>query len=345
MNERDFVFLHEHAPERIERLVQAALRLKKRPPADKPLAGKKVALVFMNPSLRTRMSFEFAVGELGGHAAVVVPGSDAWKLEHRTGVVMDGDAVEHVREAIGVMARYSDAIGLRAFPGGKSWAEERAEPVLSAVRAATPVPLVNLESATGHPCQGLADLMTIREHMDPRGKTFLLTWAPHVKALPTAVPNTAVEIAALAGMHVRIARPAGYDLDPDVVSRVRRHCETHGTRFEVTDAVDDAFDGAHVVYAKAWGSLEKYGLPPDAALRPRWTVSEKKMRRTQRGVFMHCLPVRRNLVVDDAVLDGPASVVLDQAENRLHTTKALLTWMLGPDSDDDTTDHLGGSTH
>ena len=173
--------------------------------------------------------------------------------------------------------------------------------------------------------------MTIKERMEPKGRKFLLTWAPHVKALPVAVPHSAAEMAALAGMDVTIARPAGYDLDLDVMARVRAACAARGSRLIVTDQVEEAYEGAHVVYAKNWGSLERYGAPPsqDPAFKDAWRVTPTKMSRTARALFMHCLPVRRNVVVDDAVLDGPESVVVDEAENRLHTAKAVLLTLLG----------------
>ncbi len=326
-----FTHLHEHSADVLHRLAEDAIRLKKSPPRDLPLAGKSIAFCFMNPSLRTRVSFEVATAELGGYPVVLSLGADTWKMEVRDGAFMDGAAAEHVREGVPVLARYCKAIALRSFPEGKSWEEDRQEPFLTAFRRFSTVPVINLESASGHPCQGLADLMTIKERMEPKGRNFVLTWAPHIKGLPMAVPHTAAEIAALAGMNVTVARPEGYDLDPEVMLRVRRTCESHGARFHVTDQVDKAFEGAHVVYAKSWGSLKAYGQAPSSepAFRARWVVDETKMRRTDRGIFLHCLPVRRNLKVTDAVLDGPWSAVIDQAENRLHTSKAVLLWLLG----------------
>ncbi|HVE12099.1 MAG TPA: N-acetylornithine carbamoyltransferase, partial [Elusimicrobiota bacterium] len=239
----------------------------------------------------------------------------------------------HLKEAVPVLSRYCAAIGLRAFPGGASWEEDRKDPWLEAFRRYATVPIINLESALGHPCQALADLMTIRERMEPKGKNFLLTWAPHVKALPMAVPNSAAEMAALAGMNVTIARPEGFDLDPEVMARLRAACKAAGSKLTVTDKVRESFAGQHVVYAKSWGAIANYGKPPpaDAAFRDLWTVSAAKMRATENASFMHCLPVRRNLVVTDEVLDGPSSVVIDQAENRLHTAKAVLATLVPED--------------
>ncbi|MFA6093153.1 MAG: N-acetylornithine carbamoyltransferase [Elusimicrobiota bacterium] len=327
---RNFTHLMETGAEEVRALVESARALKSRPLADLPLAGKSVAFCFMNPSLRTQVSCEVAAAALGAHPVTLFLGSGTWKIVVDDGVVMDGDAPEHAKEAVPVLARMCDALALRSFPEGKDWRKDRLDPYLSAFRRLSPAPVISLESAMGHPCQGLADLMTIRERMDPRGKEFLLTWAPHVKALPLAVPHSAVEAAALAGMNVTIARPEGYDLDPEVMENVRAACGANNARLRVTDATRSAYEGAHVVYAKSWGSLKNYGQPPCAEkpFRDLWRVSQDKMALTDNGVFMHCLPVRRNVEVDDAVLDGPSSIVVDQAENRLHTAKAVLLRLL-----------------
>ena len=331
MKIRHFTHLHEFAPEEIVGLVDDALALKKSAPKTAPLSGKSLAFCFMNPSLRTQVSFEVATSALGGHPITLSLGSGGtWGMESVEGVVMDGAAAEHLKEAVPVLGRFCAGLGLRSFPAGTSWEEDKKEPALTAFRKYSTVPVINMESATGHPCQALADMMTIRERMNPQKKNFLLTWAPHVKALPMAVPNSAVEIAALAGMNVTIARPEGHDLDGEVMARVKSHCAARGATLRVTDDARSAYDGQHVVYGKSWGAISNYGKPPpdDPALRAKWTVTAAKMRRTDGALFMHCLPVRRNLVVADEVLDGPWSVVIDEAENRLHTAKAVLMKLL-----------------
>lgn len=328
---KHFTHLKDFTIDELNEIIDVALALKKSAPAGMPLAGKSLAFCFMNPSLRTQVSFSVATASLGGHPVTLNLGSGGtWGMESAEGTVMDGAAAEHLKEAVPVLGRMCQGLGLRSFPPGKSWAEDKSESELTAFRQYSTVPVINMESASGHPCQALADLMTIRERMAPKGKNFLLAWAPHVKALPMAVPNSAVEIAALAGMNVTIARPEGYDLDPEVMARVERDCAANGATVRVTDEVPQAFDGQHVVYGKSWGSIENYGKPPssDPAFRKKWTISAEKMRRTDGAIFMHCLPVRRNLVVDDAVLDGPWSVVVDEAENRLHTAKAVLLHLL-----------------
>lgn len=330
---RHFTHLKDLSAEELDALVDEALSLKARRAPSGALAGKSLAFCFMNPSLRTQVSFNVATHELGGHPLTLSLGSGGtWGMESVEGVVMDGAAAEHLKEAVPVLGRMVSLLGLRSFPAGLSWEEDRQEHALAAFRRYSSVPVVNMESASGHPCQALADLMTIRERMAPKGRNFLLTWAPHVKALPMAVPNSAVEMAAMAGMNVTIARPEGYDLDPEVMARVKAHCGANGTALKVTDEVPSAFDGQHVVYAKSWGSIRHYGKPPsdDPSFRRKWIVTAEKMRRTDSALFMHCLPVRRNLVVADEVLDGPWSVVVDEAENRLHTAKAVLLRLLAP---------------
>lgn len=334
---RHFTHLKDFTADQLLELAASARRLKKSAPKGAPLDGKSLAFCFMNPSLRTQVSCEVAAASLGGHPITLslgAGGGGTWGMESVEGTVMDGAAAEHLKEAVPVLGRFCAALGLRSFPAGKSWDEDKAEPALTAFRKYSTVPVINLESASGHPCQALADLVTIQERMKPRGKNFLLTWAPHVKALPMAVPNSAVEMASMAGMNVTIARPEGYDLDPEVMKRVADNCARQGRTLNVTDDVSAAYDGRHVVYAKSWGSLRNYGKPPsaDADFRARWMVTPAKMKRTDSALFMHCLPVRRNVVVADAVLDGPWSVVIDQAENRLHAAKAVLLFLLAQTS-------------
>ena len=328
---RHFTHLKDFTPAELDALVDEALALKARRAPSTALAGKSLAFCFMNPSLRTQVSFNVATHELGGHPLTLSLGSGGtWGMESVEGVVMDGAAAEHLKEAVPVLGRMVAALGLRSFPTGLSWEEDRQEKALAAFRKYSTVPVVNMESASGHPCQALADLMTIRERMKPAGKNFLLSWAPHIKALPMAVPNSTVEMASMAGMNVTIARPEGYDLDPEVMARVKANCAAAGTTVKVTDDVPGAFDGQHVVYGKSWGSIAHYGKAPsdDPVFRKKWLITADKMKRTSDALFMHCLPVRRNLVVADEVLDGPWSVVVDEAENRLHTAKAVLLHLL-----------------
>jgi len=298
------------------------------------LDGRHVGLIFFNPSLRTRVSMEVAVSKLGGTPVTLSVGGDAWAMEYEDGTVMDGGAAEHVKEGAGVLGRYCDVLGVRSFPLGKDYAKDRSEPVLNAFARHSGVPVVNLESPLDHPCQAMADAMTIRERLgDTRGRRVLLTWAYHPKALPMAVPNAFLLATSRLGTDLVMARPEGYDLDPEIMETAKRNAAVSGGRLSVTDDAAAAYGGVEVVYAKSWGALADYGKPEAEASRRsalrNWRVTEELMARGKEAVFMHCLPVRRNVVVDDTVLDSWRSIVLDEAENRLYAQQAILEWMVG----------------
>ena len=326
---RNFLTTSDYSPVELTQLIDSALQFKNGNQEVKPLAGKSVALVFFNPSLRTRASMQVGVYELGGNPVVLEPGGSSWTLEHRDGVVMDGDKTEHVAEFVRVLARYCAAIGVRTFAALKNWEEERTDPVLRAFAKYSKVPMVNLESAMHHPCQALADMMTIREKPGPERKRVLLTWAWHPKPLPMAVPNSFALAAAQIGHELVIAHPKGYELDDELMKTVQQRSADAGGRVEIANDVDSAFKGAEVIYAKSWGAKQFYGAPEKdvaerARYRAKWIVDEEKMARTNRAIFMHCLPVRRNVIVTDGVIDSGTSVVIDEAENRLHVQKAIM---------------------
>lgn len=299
--------------------------------------GKALGMVFFNSSLRTRTSMELAAVQLGAHATSLDVGQGVWGFEWETGVAMTGDKAEHVREAVGVLSRYYDALGVRVFATLTDRAKDEADALLAAFAEAATVPVVNLESAAFHPCQALADAATLSDRFDGSeggvaGKRLLLTWAPHPKALPHAVPNSALLMAARLGLDVRLACPKEALLAPGIVAQAEAYAAAHGADFDVTHDLDSAYDGVDVVYAKAWASPLVYDDPrADAALRAAhagWTVTPDKMARANAdAAFMHCLPVRRGVVVADAVLDGPNALHLDQAEYRLHAQKAILEWL------------------
>ena len=320
--------------ERLEQLIESALRFKRGQDQSTPLAGKSVALVFFNPSLRTRASMQVGIYELGGNAVVLEPGGTSWTLEHRAGVVMDTDKTEHVAEFVRVLERYCVAIGVRTFAALKNWQEERTDPILNAFARYASVPIINLESAMHHPCQSLADMMTIREKLGAGKKRVVLTWAWHPKPLPMAVPNSFALAAAQMGHDLTIAHPAGYELDDELIETSRQIANAAGGSLQITNSIDKAFSGAQVIYAKSWGAQQFYGntdqdLAERAPYRAKWIVDEDKMRWTPNAIFMHCLPVRRNVIVTDGVIDSAASVVIDEAENRLHVQKAIMASLLG----------------
>lgn len=335
MSKRDFLAMEEWDAVQVDDILALASRIK-RGEITGGLERKVLAMVFMDPSLRTRSSFETAMFLHGGHAVILEPGKGSWALETELGAVMDGTSVEHLVDAARVLGRYADALAVRTFPKGTDWAVEREDRVIRSFAAFCEKPVINLESARRHPCQGLADALTLQEKLGtPRGRKFVLHWAWHPKPLPTAVPASAAIAAAHLGMEVVIARPDGYDLDPEDLSLIRRQAERHGGTVHLTEHLDEALEGADAVYPKSWGSLQFFGRPEEerhfrAGLK-QWKLTAAAMARTRggRGIAMHCLPVRRNVEVDDAVLDGPWSAVVDQAENRLHVQRALLLEMIG----------------
>lgn len=292
--------------------------------------GRSIALLFFNPSLRTRTSMELAAAQLGAHATTLTPGQGTWSFAWEPGVHMDGAEAEHIQEAVGVLSRYYDALGVRVFASLSDYEQDRTERLLHTFAEAATVPVVNLESAFYHPCQALADAATLLTHFDGdvRAKRFVLSWAHHPKPLPMAVPHSALLMAARLGMDVTVARPDTHALDPGVMAQAQAYAQAHGQHVTETDDLDTAVEGAEVVYAKAWGGPLAYQDPQaEAATRHAltgWRVTPSLMARTSEAAFMHCLPVRRGVVVDDAVLDGPQAIHLLQAEFRLHAQKAIL---------------------
>lgn len=331
---KDFLTTVDWSRDELAKLIESAMGFKRGEDSSKPLAGRSVALVFFNPSLRTRASMQIGVYELGGNAVLLEPGGTSWTLEHRDGAVMDSDKTEHIAEFVRVLGRYCAAIGVRTFAAMKDWKEERTDPILQAFARFSEVPVINLESAMHHPCQALTDMMTIREKLGQQPKRVLLTWAWHPKPLPMAVPNSFALAAAQMGHELTIAHPVDYKLDEVLMLSIKRKAEEAGGSVQITHNIDEGFDGAEVVYAKSWGSNLFYGdAPADIAARAtyrgEWIVDERKMARTKSAIFMHCLPVRRNVIVTDGVLDSSSSVVIEEAENRLHAQKAVMKRLLG----------------
>ncbi|HEY0515102.1 MAG TPA: N-acetylornithine carbamoyltransferase [Thermoanaerobaculia bacterium] len=330
---KGFLTLADLAPEEVEDLLRLARRLERRPEPE-ALKGKVLALLFFNPSLRTLASFQAGMARLGGSAFVISPGQGTWILETRDGVVMDAAAAEHVREAIPVLAGYGDALGIRAFAGGTDLVADLADTAFRSMVAFCPVPAINLESAIDHPCQALADWKTMDDlDLPARGGKLVLTWAWHPKPLPLAVPAAAVHMAALRGMDVTVLRPEGFALPEPVMARARAAAELSGGSVQETADRREALAGARVIYAKSWTSPRHYGDPEAevacrAGLRD-WCVDDDWFATAAPDCrFMHCLPVRRNVVVRDSVLDGPRSVVVHEARNRMWAQMAVLHRLL-----------------
>lgn len=284
----------------------------------------RVGALYFNPSLRTRASFEQAVRVVGGSCQTLNAGADTWQLELDPDAVMDGDKAENIVEAARVLGQLFHVLGVRSFRGQASWAVERTEPVLRRIAEHAGVPVISLEGATHHPCQGLADLLTLHETFgdDLRGLPVTLSWAWHPRALPQAVPHTFLLQAALAGCDVTVAHPPGFELDPAIVAEASEAATEHGGRVDVTHDRAAAYEGRRVVYVKSWGPLGGGGAT-DPALR-NWIVDERALAGTADARVMHCLPVRRNVVLASEVLDGPRSIVTQQAGNRLWAQAGLV---------------------
>lgn len=332
---RDFLAVEDWSFDTVAAILALAVRVK-RGEITGGLERKLMALVFMDPSLRTRASFEAAMFLHGGHAMVLEPGKGSWTLETELGAVMDGSSVEHIIDAARVLGRYADVLGVRSFPRGETWDVARQDAVVKNFARYCEKPVINLESARRHPCQELADALTLRESLgETQGKRFVLNWAWHPKALPTAVPVSAALAAARLGMEIVIARPDGFELDPEDTALIRKlNREAGGPGVQIINDPDEAVVGADAVYVKAWRSVKLFGRSEaETELRNanrdwKLTTSRHRSTRGSKGIVMHCLPVRRNVEIDDAVLDGPHSVVVNQAENRLHAQRALLLELL-----------------
>ncbi len=327
------------------------------PAGRRPLiAGRRLGMLFFNASLRTRTSFEVACFDLGAHAVSLQVGGNVWKLESRDGVRMDGEAAEHVKEGIPVLGRLLDGLGVRCFAGLTDAADDARDPLLSAIAAVSTVPVLNLESAMDHPHQGLADALALRRHLrgespvsvaprsaassgGPRGSDagrpaprarVVLSWAPHIKPLPLAVPHAALMAFAREGHDIALCHPPGFDLDAGVLTAARAAAAATGGSLSVGNDRHGALDGAQVVYVKSWGARAHYG---DAAAAASAFATHRDWMLTGADLglaaFMHCLPVRRGVVVADEVLDGGRSLVLEQAGARLDVQKATLCRAFG----------------
>ena len=329
---RDFITTMDWSRDELQAFLDHAGELKS-DPIQPLLKDKTVALVFFNPSLRTRTSFDVGARQMGGHAVVLQPGQGAWPMEFELGATMDEEAEEHVIEAARVLSRYCDLIAVRSFPKFQNWEKDRRDHVIRSFAEHATVPVVNMETIT-HPCQEMALMMTMQEHIgETTNKKFLLTWTYHPKPLNTAVANSALLIASKFGMDVTMLCPNDeYLLDERYMGAAERYSDEQGGSFEVTHDIDEAYDGADFVYAKSWGALPYFGRwDEEQPIRERYRhfmVDEDKMSRTNDALFSHCLPVRRNVKVSGEILDSDISVAIDEAENRLHVQKAIMAGLI-----------------
>ncbi|MEZ6243253.1 MAG: N-acetylornithine carbamoyltransferase [Phycisphaerales bacterium] len=333
MSHRNFITTQDWSADELQALIDDAGVLKSKPIQPR-IEGRTVALVFFNPSLRTRTSFEVGAWQMGAHAVVLEPGKGAWAMAFEDGEVMDGEAEEHVREAARVLSRYCDLIAVRRFPEFKDWSIDRRDHVIKAFAKHATVPVINMETIV-HPCQELAHAMALQERLgNLKNKKYVLTWTYHPKPLNTAVANSAAMISTKLGMDVTLLCPdERYLLDPMFMEAAQQNAKDSGGSFRVSHDIDEAYKGADVVYAKSWGSLAMYGHWEDErAVRQKFKhfiVDEAKMAKTNNAVFSHCLPARRNIKATDAVMDSASSLIIEEAENRLHVQKALMSKLLG----------------
>lgn len=297
-------------------MLEKATKAKQQPFAHKSLGvNKTLGLIFLNPSLRTRLSTQKAAANLGMEVMVMNVNSEGWTLELEEGVVMNGKSQEHINEAAGVISQYCDIVGLRTFASLQNKEKDYQEYFLNTFIKYAQVPVVSLESATLHPLQSLADLLTIEEHKTIERPKVVLTWAPHPKALPQAVANSCLQWFRNANVDLVLSHPEGLELAPQFATGI---CIEYNQ--------NEALRGADFVYAKNWAGYKDYGRVFQQ--HQDWTIVPEKMALTSKGKFMHCLPVRRNVVVSDEVLDSPQSLVLQQANNRTYAAQAVLQSIL-----------------
>lgn len=309
-------FTSVHDLPNLKTALDIAFDVKKNPFAHQHLGkNKTMILLFFNSSLRTRLSTQKAAMNLGMNTMVLDVNEGAWKLETERGVIMDGDKPEHLLEAIPVIASYADIIGVRAFALLKNKEDDYSEKIINQFIQHSGVPLVSMEAATRHPLQSFADLVTIEEHKKTDKPKVVLTWAPHPRALPQAVANSFVEWMRETDYELVVTHPKGYELAPEFMGDLKPEYDQM-----------KAFEGADFIYAKNWSAYNDYGQILSKDLD--WCVGNKQMEVTNNAKFMHCLPVRRNMIVSDDVIESENSIVVQQAANRVVSAQAVLKMML-----------------
>ncbi len=329
---RHFHRLDDLNDRQIEDVLDLASRLK-RGVSRPDLAGQTVGLLFFRPSLRTRTSLEVAMHQLGGHTLNLNAASDFWELEARENRLMDGVAPEHIKDAAAALSCYVGSIAIRPALLGKSWAVDRKDEQIRSWMQHSRVPVINMESALWHPLQALADLLTLRESLgELKGKKLTIAWTQSPTPSSPAVVHSILMAALRSGMDVNIAHPTGFDLDSDVMEQAKNMAQSNDATLESGLTLEDAASGSHVIYARSWWGLENYGQPSLSAHQNsragHWCVDDRIMEAGEDTRIMHPMPIRRNLEVTDRVLDGPRSLIIEQAANRLHTQKSLLSLLL-----------------
>lgn len=300
----------------LNELLKLAIKIKKNPFANKELGrDKTIGLLFFNPSLRTRLSTQKAARNLGMECMVMNLNTEGWTLEFENGTVMDGSASEHIKEAASVISQYCDIIAIRSFPTLKDKKKDEEEMVISSFLTYASVPVISLEGATEHPLQALADALTIEEYKKTERPKVVLSWAPHPKALPQSVPNSFAKMMKKMEVDFIITHPLGYELNPEITKGIK-----------IVYNQEEAFRNADFIYAKNWSNYNDYGQITSED--PTWTIGKRQMDLTNNAKFMHCLPVRRNMIVTDEILDSETSIVIPEANNRIYSAQTILTKIL-----------------
>ena len=294
-----------------KKLVNQAIELKKSKQNNISFNKKTLGLIFFNPSLRTRLSTFKAAQNLGMNVIEMNFDNQGWKLEFNSNVIMNSDKAEHIIEAAKVISQYCDIVGIRSFAALKNKKEDQKEIIINSFKRYGSIPVLNLESSCYHPLQALADAITIEEKKIVKKPKIILSWTPHVKPLPHAVANSFINMATKLKYDIKIANPKGYNLDKNITCGI-----------EIINDQEEAFKGADFIYAKNWSSYDNYGKI--LKTEKSWTIDDKKMDLTNNGLFMHCLPIRRNIVVNDEVIDSNKSIVVEQSKNRIYSSQIIL---------------------
>jgi N-acetylornithine carbamoyltransferase len=331
VSKRDFLSVTDLSRHEIDDLLELAARAKGKRPGQ-VLAGKSLGMLFFEPSLRTRVSFEVAMVQLGGHC-INLSRDDLYELEPTEQAIMDGTAEEHVKDAARTLSRYVDAFGIRAASRTGTWEQDRQEVLVRSYARHASVPVINLETCFEHPCQAIADLLTMREHLvSLKGRKLTLAWCTNPEPKPLGPTHSVLTLAAMMGMDVTLAHPLGFEVDESVLQKSRAMASESGGSVRVVNDLAQAAKGAEVLYARSWASIKHWKDPERQAMVKRslqsWRVDSALMATTQNAFLMQPLPVRRNVVATDEVLDGPRSVIYEQAANRTHVQKALLMQLL-----------------
>lgn len=324
----------------INSLIDLSLAMKKGH-VKKSLSGKSLAMLFFNPSLRTRLSFTIAMQKLGG-LGVDFPIKDGYTFEYKLGEIMDKGTIEHVKDATKVISSYCNAIAVRSSElittsaesvKVQAWSELKKDKTIKSFMEYANVSVISMESNVYHPCQGLGDAMTIKEKLkNPKGKKYTHVWSYHPKALPMSTSNSQILAACDLGMNVMVAHPQGWELDSEILISMQKHAQKAGGNFTVTNSLEEAYKGSSIVCTKSWGALKYYGnWEKEKKVREKnkhWIVDKEKMSKTNNAYFMHCLPVRRNVEVTDEIIDSKNSIVIIEAENRMWAQMAILSSLI-----------------